>query len=86
MNVVLAVFRSRTQTRIFAEAMRERGAQCTVIQTPAEARIGCGISAKFYFYDKPRADWVIRQYRLNSFNGYYEMIKVVGRTAVRKII
>ncbi|MBP5308789.1 MAG: DUF3343 domain-containing protein [Clostridia bacterium] len=85
MNVILAVFRSRTQTRIFAEAMREHGAVCSVIQTPPEARIGCGISARFYSTDKPRAERVIRQYRLTSFNGFYETMRITGRTTVRKI-
>ncbi|MBQ7165094.1 MAG: DUF3343 domain-containing protein [Clostridia bacterium] len=85
MNEILAVFRSRTQTRIFAEAMRESGVRCQVVQTPAEARIGCGISAKFFARDKRRAEAIIRGYRLNSFNGFYEVFRITGRTAVKKI-
>ena len=56
MNYVLAVFRSRTQTQNFAFLMRERGMDCSVVQTPPEANVGCGISARFFSRDLYRAE------------------------------
>lgn len=85
MNFVLAVFRSRTQTQNFARIMRERGMACSVVRTPPEAKVGCGISAKVSYYDLPRAERIVWEYRLTSFNGFYEFARITGRTVVKRI-
>lgn len=85
MEDILAVFRSRTQTNIFAEYMRAYGLRCSVIQTPPEAKVGCGVSAKFRAADLRRAEQIIRGRQLSSFSGFYEIMRITGRTIVRKI-
>ncbi|MBP5194070.1 MAG: DUF3343 domain-containing protein [Clostridia bacterium] len=85
MNYILAVFRSRTQTQNFAYVMRERGMDCSVVQTPPEANVGCGISARFFSRDLSRAERIIREYRLASFGGFYEMTRITGRTVPRRL-
>ncbi len=47
MTFCIAVFRSRTQVMEFIEYMQSRGIDSSAINTPAEAHVGCGISAKF---------------------------------------
>jgi hypothetical protein len=85
MTVILAVFRSRTQTLRFIELMRYRGVQCTVVQTPPEVRVGCGTSGKFHSCDIHIAKMIISQNRFDSFVGFYEWKKFAGQTVVRKL-
>ncbi len=85
MGTILAVFRSRTQTQYFVQIMRSYGAQCTVVQTPAEARVGCGISAKFYMQDLSLARRILQAGGANGFNGFYEIKKAAGAVMIRRI-
>ncbi len=71
MTYCLAVFRSRTQTVEFVEEMRKKGAECVLINTPSEARVGCGVSAKFPRGYLTTAKEIIRIKKLNSISGLY---------------
>ena len=44
---VLAVFKSRAQTLDFVSLLRSGGVVASAVNTPKEAGVGCGISAKF---------------------------------------
>jgi len=85
MTVILAVFRSRTQTMRFVELMRLRGIQCTVVQTPPEAHVGCGTSGKFLYCDIYVARMIVSQNRFDAFVGFYEWKKIAGQTVIRKL-
>lgn len=52
---LLAVFRSRAQTLEFVSALRGMGAAVQAVNTPKEAGVGCGISARFEGAFLPRA-------------------------------
>lgn len=82
MLYIIAVFRSRTQTQSFAETMRYYGVQCSIVQTPSEARVGCGLSAKFAATERARAERIISFRRLNSFVGFYGARRVNGRSVI----
>ena len=85
MTLILAIFRSRTQTMRFVDEMRRRGVRCDAVPTPLEARVGCGLSAKFSPCDLPMARAIINYYRLNVFLGFYELKRIAGGTVVKKI-
>ncbi len=85
MNTLVAVFRSATQTRAFAEQMRAFGAWCRVVSTPTEIRVGCGSSAEFYSCDYNKAVRVIRSGGYNSLVGIFEKRRVTGRTVYAKV-
>lgn len=69
MKYVIAVFASRTQVYEFVEILLGGGINAGVINTPAEAHIGCGVSAKFPHVNLPYASSVAK--RLPSFRGFY---------------
>lgn len=72
MYYALAVFRSRTHTRTFAEKMKLAGVYCSIVQTPPDAGVGCGVSAKFYRGDLDVAVWVLKRCAYYSFAGFYD--------------
>ena len=81
----IAVFNSRTHTLGFIEYMRSRGIDCNAINTPAEAHIGCGISAKFPIEYFNFARQVISALSLNSFRGFYSIRKNGIRQTVTRL-
>ena len=85
MTVILAVFRSRTQTMRFVELMRLKGVQCVVVQTPPEAHVGCGTSGKFRACDIFIARRIVLQNHFDAFVGFYEWKKIAGQTVIRKL-
>lgn len=85
MTFCIAVFRSRTQVMEFIEYMQSRGIDSSAINTPAEAHVGCGISAKFPKIYLNYAKEVVRRLSLVSLTGFYELKINGGRTSVRRI-
>ena len=71
----LAVFRSRTHTVGFAKFMRMHGVDCVVVPTPSEARLGCGVSAKFPYSQLFLARQVVSSLGFSSFSGFYSVKK-----------
>ncbi len=69
MRYCIAVFASRTQVYEFADILLSGGINARVINTPAEARIGCGVSAKFPYINYPYAKGIAK--RFSSFRGFY---------------
>ena len=68
----IAVFRSRTHTMEFIDKMIRAGVSCRPVNTPASARIGCGISAEFSCVYKTVAERIIRNSQ-TSFVGFYKI-------------
>ena len=85
MSFALVVFRSRTQTMRLVDAMRARGGRCSVVQTPLQARVGCGISAKIFLRDVTVARTLIYELSLSSFVGFYVLEQVGDRAYYRKL-
>ncbi len=76
---VVAVFRSRSQCLDFAERLYRYGVRVSTIPAPKEAKIGCGLCAKFEHYDFPKARAVIGVGRYSSFKGFYKADYTGGR-------
>ena len=85
MAFCLAVFRSRTQVMEFVEYMQSRGIDSRAVNTPAEAHVGCGISARFPKIYLNYAKEVIQKLGLNTFAGFYIISVNGGRTSVRRV-
>ena len=82
MQQCLAIFRSRTQTVGFIQYMRSQGIEIKAINTPAEAKIGCGISACFSVSQVAFARQVISALGLTSFRGFY----IIQKDGFKQII
>ena len=85
MDFYLAVFRSRTQVLEFIDGMKANGINCVAVNTPSQAHVGCGISAKFNPSYIPYARKVIFADGLNTFYGFYRVEQTGFRTTVTKI-
>ncbi|MBQ7642609.1 MAG: DUF3343 domain-containing protein [Clostridia bacterium] len=81
----IAVFRSRTQVLEFIDYMTAAGIYASAVNTPVEAHIGCGISAKFYAAHIGYAKEVVARKGIGGFVGFYRIERTGKRTQVFKI-
>ena len=66
---MLAVFRSRSQTLDFISVLKAGGVPAQAVNTPREAGVGCGISAKFEEPFLNRVRYHLDKKRYSSFSG-----------------
>ena len=85
MTDILAVFRSRSQAIDCNARLKQLGIFATLINTPKEANVGCGLSLKFPENSLNRARNVIRSGNYSAFYGFYIMKNVYGRTFFGRI-
>ena len=79
---ILAVFPSRAQSMDYARRLNEYGVTATTVNTPKEAKIGCGLCVRFDVRYFIRARAILRTGRYTAFNGFYKMEYIGGRLAV----
>lgn len=85
MTEILAVFRSRAQAADCNSKLRMNGIPASLINTPKEANIGCGLSVKIPQNSLPRAKNIILGARYSAFYGFFQMKILYGRTFLAKI-
>ncbi len=66
---MLAVFRSRAQTLEFISVLKGGGIPVQAVNTPKEANVGCGISARFEEPFLPRVRFYLGKKHYSSFSG-----------------
>lgn len=76
---ILAVFRSRTECLDYTGRLYRYGVAATTIAAPKEAKIGCGLCAKFESAVFPRAKAVLALGKYSSFKGFYKTDYRYGR-------
>lgn len=81
----LAVFNSRTHTVGFIEYMRSKGIDCRAVNTPTEAHVGCGISARLPMEYLSIARHVISALSLTSFRGFFSIRKDGLKTYITRL-
>lgn len=69
--MVIAVFRSRTETLNFASLLKSYKINCTIINTPKVINVACGISVKFSKYDENVAKNIIARRGFSTFGGFF---------------
>ncbi|MGN0817766.1 MAG: DUF3343 domain-containing protein [Candidatus Coproplasma sp.] len=79
MSEILAVFRSRSQAIDCNQALKNSGVPSTLINTPKEAGVGCGLSVKASAAALSRVKKVIAAGRYSSFYGYMKIENKYGR-------
>lgn len=82
---VLAVFRSRAQTLDFISRLQSNGINAQAINTPKEAGVGCGVSAKFDGSFLFRVRNILRRTSYSSFAGFYELRDGYGVTVLKPL-
>ncbi|MCH5143215.1 MAG: DUF3343 domain-containing protein [Clostridiales bacterium] len=83
MTEILAVFRSRSQAMDCNSRLRRGGIPSSLINTPKEAGVGCGLSVKFPQSTEKSARALISGGRYSAFYGYMIVNINYGRTTFR---
>ena len=85
MIVILAVFRTRTQTMGYASRLQSAGVPCALVNTPKEANVGCGLSVQFPCSCMQTARSVLGKGGYSAFGGFYRKVESHGRISVARI-
>lgn len=81
----LAVFSSRNETLYLAKMLVSNGFRATIVNTPKEAGLACGISVKFDGGNIPAVKMLIASKPFRSFVGIYKITMQDGRNTYEKI-
>ena len=71
--MILAVFRSRTQSIDYANRLRSYGVISETVTAPKDAKIGCGLCVRFDAKVFVRAQAVRKTSKYSSFKGFYKI-------------
>ncbi len=71
--MILAVFRSRTETLTFASLLRSYRVPCSVVNTPRSINVSCGISVKFEAGYADDAKKILSRRSFSTFAGFYNI-------------
>ena len=74
MKYVIIAFRSRNQTAKMYEIFRANGIPSTVISTPREVGVGCGLSLRFDEGYLRRAVEAATRHPLPSYVGFFSVL------------
>ena len=77
---IIAVFRSRSHAIDCHRILKALNVPCSLIATPKEANVGCGLSVKLPSSAFAKAKQVIAKENYPSFSGY---LKIVGGTFIK---
>jgi hypothetical protein len=78
-------FRSRQQSTAFQMALKTSGITCSIINTPHEIGMGCGLSVKFPLGDSKAVLALCDKQRPTALIGVYRAESVAGRLVCRPI-
>lgn len=85
MYYILAIFSSRSETLSFASLLRSYGQIASIISTPKEAGLPCGICVKFMPNVLAGARALIERSHYSTFAGFYSVRIVNGRSEYSRI-
>ena len=75
----IASFRSRQQVLKFEGALRRAGVHTSIITTPRDVSMGCGLSIRFDLEDYERVLSVYAALRPSNLIGFYRITREGGR-------
>ena len=81
----IIVFRSRTETMTFSQLLRSYGVRNSVINTPRQASVSCGISVKVELRYVDTAKNILLRRKFDSFGGIYQIYETRQGIEVRQI-
>ena len=82
---IIAIFRSRSQTIDFVSRLQRSGVTVQTVNTPKEARVGCGLSASFGANAIAQAKFILRSGKYTSFVGMYKWENGYGCAALTPV-
>ena len=82
----IASFRSRQQVLKFEGALRRAGVHTSIITTPRDVSMGCGLSIRFEMEDYDRVREVYAQLRPSNLIGFYRVERADGQRTVTRAL
>ena len=83
----IASFRSRQQVLKFENALRREGARVSIITTPRDVAVGCGLSIRFELDEFNQVYDAYRRLRPSNLIGFYQVDRAEGnRTTTRPLV
>lgn len=83
----IASFRSRQQVLKFESALRREGIRASIITTPRDVAVGCGLSVRYELEDFDRVHNAYQRYRPTNLIGFYQVNRSEGnRTVTRPMV
>ena len=68
---IIAIFKTRSYTYGFYNALKDSGIKCSIIDTPRQNFKSCGLSVKFLYKDLSKANEKLIFYK-KDFIGYFK--------------
>jgi len=75
----IASFRSRQQVLKFEGALRREGIRTSIITTPRDVSMGCGLSIRFELEDYPAVREIYSHLQPSNLIGFYRITREGGR-------
>lgn len=82
---LIAAFRSRNQTLLFANILSSYGIKATLINTPRAVMTSCGISVKLDYAHLSKAKEVLARRKFDTFAGFFVVTGFGTGTTVRRV-
>jgi hypothetical protein len=81
-----AAYRSRQQTTALESELKKHGIRCSIINTPREIGLGCGLSVKFSLEDMKAVASVSDKMRQTALIGIYSAEYVNGKLVCKPYV
>lgn len=78
MEQMIVVFRARSQTINFANILKSYRVNCSIINTPRQINVSCGILVKFNYADLRTVEDILARRKFDTFAGIYKLEFVNG--------
>ncbi len=85
MEYLVVSFKSRQETIKVSKIFNSINISCSVINTPKEAGLGCGLSVKTSFSYLYAVKSALSRLNVKSFIGLFKVINVSGKNIVKSI-
>ncbi len=69
----IASFRSRQQVFAFESALKRAGLHASIVSTPREVALGCGLSVRFELQETDRVSDVYHRIKPGNLIGFYRI-------------
>lgn len=76
MEYVIAVFVNRSQSQLFSKMLYRRGIPSSIISTPRDLGVSCGLSVRINMAHLNVARVVLRSGNYNSFKNFYRVVPI----------
>lgn len=73
MEYLIVVFRSRTETYNFSYLLKSYGVYSSIINTPRQVTVACGLCVKTRVYDLNLVKSLLNRRNFSSFVGIYKI-------------